>query len=198
MPVDLSQYQNSWYSPGRPPWLRALWFFVGLPVLRSSWIPFSGMRRQLLRAFGAAVGRGVVIKPGVRVKYPWLLEIGEHCWIGEDAWIDNPAPVRLGASVCLSQGTYLCTGNHDWADPAFGLKLSPIVILDGAWVGAKAVICPGVQMGPGSVASAGSVVTKDLEPDTIYSGNPAMAVRTRVIREVRSATSGPNATVPSR
>lgn len=182
MPVDLSQYQNSWYSPGRPVWLRALWFFAGLPLLRASWMPSSRVRRQLLRAFGAGVGRGVVIKPGVRVKYPWLLDIGEHCWIGEDAWIDNPGPVRLEKNVCLSQGVYICTGNHDWSDPAFGLKLGPIVIREGAWIGARALICPGVEVGQGAVAGAGSVVTKNLEPDTIYAGNPAAAVRARVIR----------------
>ena|ERR1039457_5351850 len=182
MPVDLSRYTNAWCSPGRSRWVQALWFFLGLPVLRASWIPFSEVRRRILRLFGAKIGRGVVIKPGVRVKYPWLLEIGDHSWIGEDAWIDNLASVQIGANVCISQGVYLCTGNHDWGDPAFGLTVSPIVIREDAWVGAKAIICPGVKMGAGAVAAAGSVVTKRLEPYTIYSGNPAEAVKTRVMR----------------
>jgi putative colanic acid biosynthesis acetyltransferase WcaF len=162
--------------------MQGLWFLVGLPLLRASWIPFSGMRRELLCLFGAKISRGVIIKPGVRVKYPWRLQVGEHCWIGEDVWIDNLARVEIGANVCISQGAYLCTGNHDWSDPAFGLLIRPIVIREGGWVGAKATICPGVEMGPGAVAAAGSVVTERLEPYTVYAGNPAKVWKTRIIR----------------
>ena len=182
MPVDLSTFDNSWYSPGRPTWVQCLWFFLGLPLLRSSCIPSSALRRCLLRLFGARIGQGVVIKPGVRIKYPWLLQVGDHTWIGEDAWIDNLAPVQLGSNVCISQGVYLCTGNHDWTDPSFGLMVHPIVIHDGAWLGAKAVVGPGVEVAEFAIASAGSVVTRNLEAATIYAGNPAAAVRMRVFR----------------
>ena len=68
-PVRLAEFHNEWYSPGRSAWVRAVWFLAGLPLLRASWIPLSGFRAGLLRLFGARVGRGVVIKPGVRVKY---------------------------------------------------------------------------------------------------------------------------------
>lgn len=182
MLVDLSQYDNSWYSPGRRPWVQGLWFFLGLPLLRSSYNPSSAVRRKLLRLFGARIGNGVTIKPGVRVKYPWLLSVGNHTWIGEDAWIDNLAPVQLGSNVCISQGVYLCTGNHDWSDPHFGLLVKPIVIRDGAWIGAKSIVAPGVDVGQGAIASAGSVVKRNLEADTIYGGNPAVALRARVAR----------------
>lgn len=182
MPIDLSTFDNSWYSSGRGTWVQGLWFFLGLPLLRCSCIPSSGLRRCLLRLFGARIGKGVVIKPGVRVKYPWLLEVGDHTWIGEDAWIDNLAPVQLGSNVCISQGVYLCTGNHDWTDPSFGLIVRPIVIHDGAWLGARAVVTPGVEVAEFAIASAGSVVTQNLEASTIYAGNPAVVVRTRVIR----------------
>ncbi len=188
MLVDLSQYTNSWYSPGRSRSLQGLWFLIGLPLLRASWIPFSGLRRALLLLFGAKIGRGVIIKPGVRVKYPWNLETGDHCWIGEDVWIDNLAPVQIGANVCISQGAYLCTGNHDWSDPKFGLILSPIVILDGVWIGAKAVICPGAELGMGAVATAGCVVTKRLSAYTVYAGNPATALKPRAIRTAEKYT----------
>jgi putative colanic acid biosynthesis acetyltransferase WcaF len=123
-----------------------------------------------------------VVKPGVRVKYPWLLKIGDFSWIGEDAWIDNLAMVQIGSHVCVSQGAYLCTGNHDWSDPRFGLIVRPIKIGDGAWVGAKALVCPGAELGAGAVAAAGSVVAGILEPNTIYSGNPAEAVKARVFQ----------------
>jgi putative colanic acid biosynthesis acetyltransferase WcaF len=136
-----------------------------------------------LRIFGAKIGLGVVIKPSVRVKYPWRLEIGDYCWIGEEAWIDNLEAVRIEANVCVSQGVYLCTGNHDWTDPFFRLITAPILICEGAWIGAKAILCPGVQVGAGAVAAAGSVVTKSMDAYTIYAGNPARAIQRRILRE---------------
>ena len=82
--VRLAEFDNSWYAPGRSRSIQALWLLAGLPVLRSGWMPFSGVRRTLLLLFGARVGEGVVIKPGVRVKNPWFLHIGDDTWIGED------------------------------------------------------------------------------------------------------------------
>src|SRR5437660_5606511 len=105
-PVRLHNFDNSWYQPGRSLLYQLAWFFIGLPLLRSSVIPSSSFRVRLLRIFGATVGNGVVIKPGVRVKYPWRLTVGDHCWLGEDCWIDNLADVRLGNNVCVSQGAY--------------------------------------------------------------------------------------------
>ena len=56
----------------------------------------------------------------------WRLQVGQACWLAEDAWLDNLAPISLGDRVCLSQGTYLCTGNHDFRSPGFDLRLGPI------------------------------------------------------------------------
>jgi putative colanic acid biosynthesis acetyltransferase WcaF len=179
--VDLSRFDNSWYDPGRNRVVQALWFFVGLPLLRCSFIPFSAFRVHMLRIFGASVGRGVVIKPGVRIKYPWRLCIGDFSWVGEDAWVDNLASVTVGDNVCISQDAYLCTGNHDWSDPAFRLMIKPIVLKHGSWVGARATICPGVTLNTCAVAAAGSVVTRDVGVYEIHSGNPAQCVRIRQI-----------------
>lgn len=177
--VHLSQFRNDGYQPGKGLIWQALWFFVGLPLLRLPLIPFSGFRVRLLRFFGATVGSGVTIKPGVRVKYPWHLSIGSNTWIGEDCWIDNLTTVSIGSDVCVSQGSYLCTGNHDWSDPTFRLVLGEIHIADGAWVGAKAAICPGVSMGESAIAVVGAVVTKDIPEYEIHAGNPAAFVRRR-------------------
>jgi len=159
--------------------MRAIWLFIGAPLVRSSMVPFSSIKAAILRRFGARIGRGVVIKPGVRVKYPWLLSIGDHSWIGEDAWIDNLAPITVGRNACISQGVYLCTGNHDWSDPAFGLVLKPIVIGDGAWAGARSVIAPGVSLAWYAIVCAGSVVTRDVPEQQIYGGNPAVYLKHR-------------------
>lgn len=183
MPLpDLSAYDNSWYSPGRSKLLRALWLFIGLPLLRCGLLPFSSLRRLILRCFGARVAHGVVLRSGIRVKYPWLLSIGEYTWIGEDVWVDNVAHVQIGANACISQGTYLCTGNHDWSDPIFGLVVQPIVLEDGAWVGTRALVCPGVTVGRCGVVVAGSVVTKSVPAFEIHSGNPAQFMKRRAFR----------------
>jgi putative colanic acid biosynthesis acetyltransferase WcaF len=158
-----------------------LWYFLGSPLLRSGWLPFSDLKTACLRLFGATLGKGVVIKPGVRVKYPWKLDIGDHSWIGEDAWIDNLDRVRIGKNVCISQGVYLCTGNHDWSDPSFGLKTSPIVIEDQCWLAAKSIVGPGVTLRQGAVLALAAVATKSLDPMKVYAGNPAQIVAERKV-----------------
>jgi len=179
---DLSSYDNSWYSPGQSKLVRALWLFAGSPLLRCELLPFSPLRRFILRCFGAKIEHGVVVKSSVRVKYPWLLSIGDNTWIGQEVWIDNLVEVRIGANVCISQGTHLCTGNHDWSDPGFGLQVQPIALEDGAWVGTHAVICPGVRIGTCGVAAAGSVVTQPIPPFEIHAGNPARFIKRRIFR----------------
>jgi putative colanic acid biosynthesis acetyltransferase WcaF len=179
--VQLRRFDNSSYRPGRSRLTQLLWFVIGLPLLRSAWIPSSGFRCWLLRSFGARIGTGVVCKPGMRVKFPWRLAVSDHSWIGEDCWIDNLADVTIGRDCCLSQGSYLCTGNHDWTDETFSLIVREIRIEDGCWVGARATLLPGVTLHTGAVAAAGSIVARSIPAQEIHAGNPARFVRTRTI-----------------
>jgi putative colanic acid biosynthesis acetyltransferase WcaF len=181
-PVRLSKFNNDWYSPGRSRIVQALWFFLGGPLVRSGLMPSSALRSWLLRLYGARLGRGVVVKNGIRVKYPWRLSVGDNSWIGEDCWLDNLEQISIGSNVCVSQGAFLCTGNHDWTDGSFGLIVKPIRLRDGAWVGAKCVVGPGVELGECAVAAAGSVVTKNIPECEIHVGNPARFVRRRLFR----------------
>ena len=180
--VDLSVPDNTELVRGAPLWREALWFFIGLPLLRCSLIPFSGFRSWLLRLFGARIGKGVYSKTGLRVKFPWYLEVGDYSWLGEDLWIDNLAPVTIGPHVCLSQGVYLCTGNHDWSLTNMKLFRKPIVCERGSWVGARAVVCPGVVIGEGAIVTVGSVAARNVPPYEIHAGNPAAFVRRRVLK----------------
>ena len=123
--VDLSAFRSS-LDRGRPWLVEAAWMCVQA-LLFGTWLPGSRWRVWLLRLFGSRVGRGVAIKPRVRVKFPWKLSVGDHSWIGECAWIDNLCDVAIGSNCCVSQGAYLCTGNHDWSDPAFALITKPVV-----------------------------------------------------------------------
>jgi putative colanic acid biosynthesis acetyltransferase WcaF len=176
--TDLSIYNNTWYHPGKKV-LCVLWYFVNVVFFVSHIIPLSGLKVWLLKLFGAKVGHGVMIKPGVNIKYPWKLEIGNHVWIGENVWIDNLANVTIGNNVCISQGAMLLCGNHNYKKPTFDLIVSEIHLHEGAWVGAKAVVCPGVTLNSHAILSVGSVANKDLDAYSIYQGNPAIKIRER-------------------
>jgi len=181
--MQLDHYTLGSYSPGAPFWKQTLWYFVGSPFVQSYYVPFSSLKVWILRKFGAEIGQGVRIKPGVRVKFPWRLTVGDHVWLGEDAWIDNLAPVLIESHVCISQGVYLCTGNHDWKHPEFQLMTQPIQIQTGSWIAAKAIIGPGVTVGRGAVLALGSVAGSSLEPMMIYAGNPAKILKPRQLRD---------------
>jgi putative colanic acid biosynthesis acetyltransferase WcaF len=182
MRLDLYTTQN--YTPGAPLWKQLCWYFIGSRLVSSSWLPFSGFKVWVLRCFGAEIGCSVRIKPGVRIKFPWRLTVGDWVWIGERTWIDNLAPVTLESHVCLSQSVYLCTGNHDWSDPRFTLQLGEIYIEGGAWIAARATVGPGVRVGREAVLTLGSVAARSLAPQTVYSGHPAQAVKTRLLHSL--------------
>jgi putative colanic acid biosynthesis acetyltransferase WcaF len=177
--VDLRLTSARGYHPGRRFAFRALWLVVEAIVLLNPLVTSYPLKRWLLRRFGARIGRRVIIKPNVHVKYPWHLEIGDNVWIGERAWIDNFVLVRIGANAVLSQGAYVCTGNHDWSDPGMGLNVEPVIIEDGAWLGAFTRVAPGVTVASGSVVTLGSVLLQDTEPMGIYRGNPATRIARR-------------------
>lgn len=177
--INLSVPDNSLFDKGRNGAWRAMWFFLGAPLLKSYLLPFSALKVALLRLFGAGIGRGVYWKPGTRVKFPWYLTVGDHCWIGEDVWIDNLTHVRIGSHVCVSQGAYLCTGNHDWSASNMKLFTGPITLRDGSWVGARSTVCPGVTLEYGAVLAMGGVATKPIAPMEIWAGNPAQFYKKR-------------------
>ena len=176
--VLLRTYDNVAFNRGRSKLIEALWLVLDAALVRSG-IPGSVHRRLILRAFGARIGERVVIKPGVHIKFPWRLEIGDDSWIGEEVWIDNLVIVQIGANCCISQGSYICTGSHDWTTPTFKLLVRPVRIENGAWLASRSVVGPGVRIGAGAVLTLGSVATSDLAPWGIYQGVPAARVKER-------------------
>jgi len=145
----------------------------------SSGLPGSSWRILLLRIFGAKIGNACRLKPGLNISCPWNLTVGDFCWLGESVWIDSLASVRIAQRVCISQGAYLCTGNHDFKRSSFDLRLGPIVIEAQSWVGAKSVLGPKSILGEGCVVCLASVVSGYVEPRAIVRGNPANRVGTR-------------------
>jgi putative colanic acid biosynthesis acetyltransferase WcaF len=178
--VDLSKFDNNWYQPGNK-FKRLIWFLKNIVILKSS-LPWpSRLKVFTLKIFGAKIGKNVLIRPCVNIKYPWFLEIGDNVWIGEEVWIDNLGKVKIGNNVCLSQGSLILCGNHNYKKETFDLIVGDITLEDGVWVGAKAVVCPGVTMKSHSILSVGSVLTKEAEAYGIYQGNPAVMVKHRRI-----------------
>ena len=188
--VDLSRFDRRSFDRGasrlkEAAWLFVRWFFFVLPL-----VPISRIRVAILRRFGARVGCGVVIRTGVRIKFPWRLRLGDHVWIGEQVELLNLDAITVGNNVCISQRAFLCTGNHDYRCPRFSLTTAPIRIGDGAWIGAAAFVAPGVDVHTHAVLAAGSVATRSLEPHTIHQGNPAVPVRARRIAPDPPVASG--------
>lgn len=167
------------FASQRPTVLWFIWL-VFIESLVSSWLPGSTWRRVVLRMFGAKIGKKVLFKPRVRIKFPWRLEIGNRSWIGESVWIDNLDWVRIGSDVCISQGAYLCTGSHDIKTPRFSYKLGEINIEDQVWVCAMVKIGPSVRLGYGSVVQFGSIVYNSVPELTVVSGIPARYIRHRL------------------
>ena len=179
--TDLSKYNNSWYKPGAGRVTRFFWYFANAWILNSAWLPISGIKVALLALFGARIGKGVIIKPSVNIKYPWRLKLGDNVWIGENVWIDNLDDVFIGANCCISQGAMLLCGNHNYKADTFDLVTGTVILEDCVWIGANAIVCPGVTCKSHSVLAVGSVANKDLEAYGIYQGNPAVWARTRFV-----------------
>jgi putative colanic acid biosynthesis acetyltransferase WcaF len=139
------------------------WFWVQNLVFKSALIP-STVRGLLLQAFGASIGRKVVLRRGVRVHFPWNLEIGDNCWIGEEVWFINHEKITIGSDVCISQRSIICSGGHDYRSAPLKYVHKPVTIKDGAWVCLDAKVLPGITIGECSVVSAGEIVRNSL-PD---------------------------------
>lgn len=147
-PLDLARFPRPEIPGNRGVLWRTAWYLVNALVFQTAIMGLMPNRGKtlLLRLFGARIGKGVVCKPKVNIKYPWFLEVGDHVWIGEGVWIDNLCPVTIGSNVCLSQGVALLTGSHDWSVPEFPFFARPITIGDGVWVTAFRQIRPGVEV----------------------------------------------------
>ena len=179
--VDLSRYSPGQFDRGAGIFKESLWLIISLVLFRLCPFSFSALKRLMLRAFGARIGRNVTIKPQVKITFPWKLTIGDHVWLGEECWLLNLERIIIGNNVCISQRAFLCTGSHNNKLPTFDLITKQIKVEDGAWIGAGAWVGPGVKVGNHTVLAAGSIATKDLEPFGIYRGNPAVFLKQRVV-----------------
>jgi putative colanic acid biosynthesis acetyltransferase WcaF len=158
---DLSRFTGAGYDVGRGVVWRAAWLLVSGSVFMRWWMPAKA-RVAILRAFGANIGDGVLIRHRVRIHWPWKLSVGSNSWVGEGAWLLNLERITVGKDSCISQEAFICTGSHDRRSATFEFDNAPIVIGDGVWIAARAVVLRGVTVEDGAVVGAGTVVSRSV------------------------------------
>ena len=174
---------------GRPAWFVQIWWILDALFVRPTPQILYAWRRLAWRVFGARIGKGVLIRPGARVTYPWKLVVGDNCWIGDNATLYSIGEITLGDHTVISQDAYLCAGTHDTRDFRFPIVASPIKIESECWIAARAFVGPGVRIGRGAVVGACSVVQSDVPPATIVAGFPARAIQKRkALKPIDDAT----------
>lgn len=184
--IDLSQAPGEGEAWNRPKWMIYLWSATELVLVTNPWQISSGLRTKALRAFGAKIGEGVIIRPRTRIKFPWNLEIGDRSWIGEGVWIHNQDQVTIGHDAVVSQETFITTGSHAHRLD-MGLITRPVTIDDGAWVTSRCVVTGGVTIGRSALVQPLTLVSRNVKPDQVV-GPAAAEVKGR--RFGRSAATG--------
>jgi putative colanic acid biosynthesis acetyltransferase WcaF len=162
---------------------RAAWGVAHWLLIRWTPRPCHAWRAFILRIFGAKLGRNCHIYPKAIIWAPWNLQAGDEVGVADGAILYNQAPIQLGRRVVISQGAHLCTGTHDYEDPAFPLRAQPIVVHDQAWIAAEAFVHPAVTIGEGAVIGARSVVTRDMPPWMVCAGHPCQPIKPRALKK---------------
>lgn len=173
--IDLSRAPGASESWDAPTWKVLLWSAAELLLVSNHWQISSRLRRAVLVAFGAHIGRGVLMRPGLRVRFPWKLSIGDRSWIGEDVWLHNQDQLSIGSDVVVSQGTFVTTGSHAHRRD-MALITRPVVIEDGAWITARCIVLGGSRVGVSALVTPGTVVTGEVPDGTVF-GQPGGTVQ---------------------
>lgn len=176
--IDLSQAPGERAAWDRPRLVIYAWAIAEMLFVTNPWQISSNLRVRVLRLFGAEIGDGVIFRPRTRVKFPWKLTIGNHSWIGEGVWFHNQDFVRVGNDVVISQETMITTGSHAHRRD-MGLLTRPVTISDGVWLTSRCFVLGGTRIGKSALVTPMTVVSGDVEENSIVTGNPAKLVGRR-------------------
>jgi putative colanic acid biosynthesis acetyltransferase WcaF len=176
--INLAQAPGSGERWDAPAWKVYTWGIVELLLVRSTWQVSSRVRRAVLIAFGARIGKEVILRPGLRVRFPWKLEIGDRSWIGEDVWLHNQDGLTIGCDVVISQGTFITAGSHAHQRD-MGLITRPVNVGDGAWVTARCVVLGGTRIGVSSLVTPGTVVSGEVPDGMVFGQQPGTVLGPR-------------------
>jgi putative colanic acid biosynthesis acetyltransferase WcaF len=169
--INLAEAPGAREAWDRPSWMVYAWALCEWAFVTNALQPSSGLRVRVLRAFGARIGEGVILRPRLRVKFPWKLAVGDRSWVGEGVWIHNQAEVTIGADVVVSQETFVTTGSHAYRDD-MALTTKPVVIEDGAWVTSRCIVLAGSNIGRSAVVLPATVVRGEVPAGAVM-GTPA-------------------------
>ncbi len=164
---------------GRSAFVVQLWWCVQSTLFACSPQFMYVWRVWLLRLFGAKIGKRAIIRPTVRITYPWKLTLGDHCMIGDHVELYTLGEIEIGDCTVISQRCYICTASHDYTRPTFDIYSSKVVIECEAWLATDVFVAPGVRIGRGAVVGARSSVFHDVPPATVSIGTPACVVGPR-------------------
>lgn len=162
---------------GKNAFIVQLWWLVDVMLFRPSPQLMYKWRAFILRLFGARIGRNVIIRPSVRITYPWKVDIGDYSWIGDDVVLYSLGEITIGSNTIISQKSYLCTGGHDYNSTSFDIYSKPIFIGDSVWIATDVFVAPGVVINNEVVVGARSSVFKNLDKAGLYLGTPAVLVK---------------------
>ncbi|MEM7118012.1 MAG: DapH/DapD/GlmU-related protein [Chloroflexota bacterium] len=142
------------------------------------------VRMRIFRWVGFHIGEGTAFSGNLNItgigNIYNRLHIGRNCYFNVDSTFDLSAPITIGDEVAIGHEAILMTNTHQLGPSerrAGPLEAKPIYIDDGAWLGARCIILPGVVVGKGAIVAAGAVVTKDVAPNTIVGGVPAKVIK---------------------
>lgn len=162
---------------------RVVWNVAAALLFRPFATPvFRKWRLMLLRLFGAQVEWDANVYASVKIWAPWRLRMGHRACLGPEVICYNQDWVVLEDDAIVSQYSYLCTAGHDTSHANTadeGLITAPIVLRKGAWIGSRAFVGMGVEIGEGAVVGATASVYKSVEPWTVVGGNPAKVLKKR-------------------
>ena len=133
----------------------------------------------MLKIFGANLSGMPFIHSTARIQIPWNLTMKHRACLGERANAYSLGKIEIQEGATVAQEAYLCTGTHDFNDPSLQLITKPITIGKNSFIGARAMILPGVSIGDQAIVGAMSVVSKDVPDHLIVVGNPAKKIGER-------------------
>lgn len=174
---DLKRQRTPDGFRGRSALFVLLWWAVQRYIFAFIPQPLYGVRRQILRLFGASIGAGVLIRSSVRITYPWRVSIGEYSQVGDYVELYSLGAITIGSNTVVSQKSYLCAGTHDYQDETFPLEARPVKVQSNCWLAADVFVHPGCEIVSGTIVAARSTVCSSIETPGLYGGSPAKFLR---------------------
>ena len=148
------------------------------------YIPSHFIRGLFYRLAGIKLGRQATIHMGARFFLPKNITIGEGTIVGDHVFLDGRAKIKIGKHTDIASQVMIYNSEHDLSDPAFKAIEEQVTIGDYCFIGPRAIIMPGINIGDGAIVAGGAIVTKDVQAGMIVGGVPAKEIGERPLKEL--------------